>query len=162
MKKIEAIISPGKLENVREALSSAGIQGITVTEVRDFGKQKEHKEIYRNSEYEVSYLIRFKLEAIVPQHLAPKAVSIIVKWGYSGKKEHDKIFISSVNNVSQVYPNGTGESVRWIKRINNNSTNSHNERSFMKIFLTIMVSFITISFSTGIRAAQGAEPCNQW
>jgi nitrogen regulatory protein P-II 1 len=111
MKKIEAIISPGKLEDVREALSSAGIQGITVTEVRDFNKQKEHKEIYRGSEYNVSYLIRFKLEAIVPQHLAQKAVAIIVKSGQSGKKEHDKIFVSSVNDVSQVYPNGTGESI---------------------------------------------------
>jgi nitrogen regulatory protein P-II 1 len=111
MKKIEAIITPGKLDEVREALSSAGIQGITVTEVRDFDKQREHKEIYRSSAYEVSYLIRFKLEAIVPQHLAPKAIAIIVKSGHSGKKEHNKIFVSSVNDINQVYPSGTADSV---------------------------------------------------
>jgi|WetSurMetagenome_2_1015567.scaffolds.fasta_scaffold59988_5 nitrogen regulatory protein P-II 1 len=111
MKKIEAIISPSKLEVVRESLLKIGIQRMTVSEVRDFGRQEAHTEVYRGSEYKVEYLIKVRVETVVPQHLAHKAISIMMKKGQSGKTGSDSIFVSNVNDVSQVYTNGTGESV---------------------------------------------------
>ena len=111
MKKIEAIISPSKLEDVRESLIEMGIHGMTVTEVRDFGRQKAHTEVYRGTEYKVEYLIKVRVETVVPQHLAHKAISIMMKKGQTGKTGFDSILVSNVNDVSQVYPNGTGESV---------------------------------------------------
>ena len=111
MKKIEAIISPSKLEDVRESLLEMGIHGMTVTEVRDFGRQEAHTEVYRGTEYKVEYLLKVRVETVVPQHLAHKAISIMMKNGQTGKTGFDSILVSNVNDVSQVYPNGTGESV---------------------------------------------------
>jgi nitrogen regulatory protein P-II 1 len=84
---------------------------MTVTEVRDFGRQEAHIEVYRGTEYEVEYLIKVRVETVVPQHLAHKAISIIMKKGQKEKTGSDSILVSNVNDVGQVYPNGTGESV---------------------------------------------------
>jgi len=103
MKKIEAIIQSSKLEQVRGSLLEMGINEMTVTEVRDFGRQEPHTEVYRGSEYKVDYITKVRIETVVPQHLANKAISIIKKNVQTGKTGSDRIFISNVNDVSQVY-----------------------------------------------------------
>jgi nitrogen regulatory protein P-II 1 len=103
VRKIEAVIQRHKVEAVREALREAGITRLTVMEVRDFGKSKEHKEIYRSNEYDVDSLVRLKIETLVPQRLVPKAVSIIAKKGEAGRTDSDQIIISSVNEVGLMY-----------------------------------------------------------
>ncbi len=111
MKRIEAIIQPYKLEEVRKSLLAIGINEITITEVRDFGKQEGHKEVYRGDEYKVDYLLKIRIETIVPQHLAPKVISIIMKNAQIGEKGSDKILVSNVNNVSQTFSTEIEESV---------------------------------------------------
>ena len=106
MKKIEAIIKPFKLDEVREALSEIGVTGLTVTEVKGFGRQKGHTELYRGAEYVVDFLPKVKVEVVIPDNLVDKALEAIVKAARTGKIGDGKIFVM---NVSQVVRIRTGE-----------------------------------------------------
>ena len=110
MKKIEAIIKPFKLEEVKEALSGLGIEGMTVTEVKGFGRQKGHTEIYRGSEYTVDFLPKVKIEVAVSDSVAGKAVEAIVKSAKTGKIGDGKVFISTVENAVRIRTGETGDS----------------------------------------------------
>ena len=102
MKKIEAIIKPFKLDDVKEALKDFGISGMTVTEVKGFGRQKGHTEIYRGSEYTVDFLPKVKLEIVVDDELVEKAVDAIVKAAKTGKIGDGKIFVSAVEEAVRI------------------------------------------------------------
>jgi nitrogen regulatory protein P-II 1 len=102
MKKIEAIIKPFKLDDVKESLKDFGISGMTVTEVKGFGRQKGHTEIYRGSEYTVDFLPKVKLEIVVDDDLAEKAVEAIVKAAKTGKIGDGKIFVSAVEEAVRI------------------------------------------------------------
>ncbi len=107
MKKIEAIIKPFKLEEVKEALSALGISGMTVTEVKGFGRQKGHTEIYRGSEYTVDFLPKIKLEMVLAEHQVAAAVEAIVVAAKTGKIGDGKVFVSPIENAVRIR---TGES----------------------------------------------------
>ena len=109
MKKIEAIIKPHKLTDVKEALNELGIQGMTVTEVKGFGRQKGHTEIYRGSEYTVDFLPKLKIEIILPDHLVKPAVDIIVKTAKTGKIGDGKVFIYPVDDAVRIRTDESGE-----------------------------------------------------
>ena len=109
MKKIEAIIKPFKLDEVREALSELGVSGLTVTEVKGFGRQKGHTELYRGAEYVVDFLPKIKIEVVVPASLADAAVDAIVKAAHTGKIGDGKIFITAVEQVIRIRTGETGE-----------------------------------------------------
>src|SRR5690348_7518839 len=96
MKKIEAIIKPFKLNEVKESLNEIGIQGLTVSEVKGFGRQKGHTEIYRGSEYTVDFLPKIKIELAVPDNLKDAAIQAIIKGGKTGKIGDGKIFVSEL------------------------------------------------------------------
>ncbi len=108
MKKIEAIIKPFKLEEVKEALAEVGIQGMTVTEVKGFGRQKGHTEIYRGSEYTVDFLPKVKLEIIVSDDDAGGVAEAIVKSANTGKIGDGKVFISNVEEAIRIRTGETG------------------------------------------------------
>lgn len=110
MKKIEAIIRHYKLEEVKNALSSAGIQGMTVSEVRGFGRQRGHKETYRGTEYTVDFLPKVKLEIVVDDTDADKAADTIVKVAQTGQIGDGKIFVSSLAEVIRIRTGETGAS----------------------------------------------------
>jgi len=109
LKKIEAIIKPFKLEEVKEALTAAGIEGMTVTEVKGFGRQKGHTEIYRGSEYTVDFLPKIKLEIILAEASVDKAVAAIVKAAKTGKIGDGKIFVLPVSEVIRIRTEDKGE-----------------------------------------------------
>ncbi len=109
MKKIEAIIKPFKLDEVREALSEVGITGLTVTEVKGFGRQKGHTELYRGAEYVVDFLPKLKLELVVADGIAERAVEAIVKAARTGKIGDGKIFVSNVEQVIRIRTGESGE-----------------------------------------------------
>ncbi len=109
MKKIEAIIKPFKLDEVREALSSLGVSGLTVTEVKGFGRQKGHTELYRGAEYVVDFLPKVKIELVVADAMAEDALDSIVKAARTGKIGDGKIFVSSVEQVVRIRTGETGE-----------------------------------------------------
>lgn len=109
MKKIEAIIKPFKLEEVKEALSSLGIQGMTVIEVKGFGRQKGHTEIYRGSEYTVDFLPKIKIEVVVPDKLVNPAVEAIARAARTGKIGDGKVFVSPVENIVRIRTGESGE-----------------------------------------------------
>jgi len=109
MKKIEAIIKPFKLEEVKEALSELGIEGMTVTEVKGFGRQKGHTEIYRGSEYTVDFLPKIKLEIVLTDDLVDSASNAIVKAAKTGKIGDGKIFISAVEEAVRIRTEETGD-----------------------------------------------------
>ena len=109
MKKIEAIVKPFKLDDVKTALSALGIQGMTVTEVKGFGRQKGHTEIYRGSEYVVDFLPKVKIEVILADALVSPAVETIIKTAKTGKVGDGKIFVSSVESVIRIRTDETGE-----------------------------------------------------
>lgn len=109
MKKIEAIIKPFKLEEVKEALSALGIDGMTVTEVKGFGRQKGHTEIYRGSEYTVDFLPKVKVEVVLPEGQATEAVEAIVKAAKTGKIGDGKVFITNIENAVRIRTNETGD-----------------------------------------------------
>ena len=109
MKKIEAIIKPFKLEEVKEALSELGIEGMTVTEVKGFGRQKGHTEIYRGSEYTVDFLPKVKFEVVVADSLVEKAVAAISTAAKTGKIGDGKIFILPIENAVRIRTEETGE-----------------------------------------------------
>ncbi|HEV8543800.1 MAG TPA: P-II family nitrogen regulator [Verrucomicrobiae bacterium] len=102
MKKIEAIIKPFKLEEVKEALSGLGIEGMTVSEVKGFGRQKGHTEIYRGSEYTVDFLPKIKLEVVLPDEQVKEAVDAIIKAAKTGKIGDGKVFISTVDSAIRI------------------------------------------------------------
>jgi nitrogen regulatory protein P-II 1 len=109
MKKIEAIIKPFKLEDVKEALSSLGVEGMTVTEVKGFGRQKGHTEIYRGSEYTVDFLPKIKVEVVLAENRVAEAVQAIVKAAKTGKIGDGKVFVSSIENALRIRTEETGE-----------------------------------------------------
>jgi nitrogen regulatory protein PII len=110
MKKIEAIIKPFKLEEVKDALGEIGVEGMTVTEVKGFGRQKGHTEIYRGSEYTVDFLPKIKLEIVVGDELLDNAVATIVKAAKTGKIGDGKVFISTVEEAVRIRTEEKGAS----------------------------------------------------
>jgi nitrogen regulatory protein PII len=109
MKKIEAIIKPFKLEDVKEALSEIGVEGMTVTEVKGFGRQKGHTEIYRGSEYTVDFLPKIKIDIVLADNLVNAALNAIVKAAKTGKIGDGKVFVSPVENAVRIRTEETGE-----------------------------------------------------
>ncbi|MCC6233654.1 MAG: P-II family nitrogen regulator [Verrucomicrobiales bacterium] len=109
MKKIEAIIKPFKLNDVKDSLAAEGIQGMTVSEVKGFGRQKGHTEIYRGSEYTVDFLPKIKLEIVVSDAQAPVAVQAIIKAAKTGKIGDGKIFVSSVEEAIRIRTDERGD-----------------------------------------------------
>ena len=110
MKKIEAIIKPFKLDEVKEALQQAGIQGMTVSEVKGFGRQKGHTELYRGAEYVVDFLPKIKMEIIVDDPDVQKVVDAIQKAAKTGRIGDGKIFVTSVEEVIRIRTGETGKS----------------------------------------------------
>ena len=102
MKKIEAIIKPFKLEEVKEALSEVGVEGMSVCEVKGFGRQKGHTEIYRGSEYTVDFLPKIKVEVVVPDAKADETVAAIVKSAKTGKIGDGKVFVSAIEQAVRI------------------------------------------------------------
>jgi nitrogen regulatory protein P-II 1 len=109
MKKVEAIIKPFKLDDVKDALTELGIVGMTVTEVRGFGRQKGHTELYRGSEYTIDFLPKVKIEVIVPDHLADKVVSTIVAAARTGSIGDGKVFVLPIEESIRIRTGETGE-----------------------------------------------------
>ncbi|PXX51144.1 P-II family nitrogen regulator [Aquitalea magnusonii] len=109
MKKIEAVIKPFKLDEVREALSDIGINGLTVTEVKGFGRQKGHTELYRGAEYVVDFLPKVKVEVILADDLVDRAIESIVAAARTGKIGDGKIFITPVEQVVRIRTGETNE-----------------------------------------------------
>ncbi len=102
MKKIEAIIKPFKLDDVREALTEAGASGLTVTEVKGFGRQKGHTELYRGAEYVVDFLPKVKIEVIVPDNIADRCIEAILNGARTGKIGDGKLFVYPVEQVIRI------------------------------------------------------------
>jgi nitrogen regulatory protein P-II 1 len=109
MKKVEAIIKPFKLDEVRESLAEAGVTGLTVTEVKGFGRQRGHTELYRGAEYVVDFLPKTKVEMIVSDDQVERVVEAIVKAARTGKIGDGKIFVSNVEQVVRIRTGETGE-----------------------------------------------------
>ncbi len=110
MKKIDAIIKPFKLEEVKDALSEIGIEGMTVSEVKGFGRQKGHTEIYRGSEYTVDFLPKIKIELVVADNQKDAAVNAIIKAAKTGKIGDGKVFVSNVEEAVRIRTEEKGES----------------------------------------------------
>ena len=109
MKKIEAIIKPFKLEDVKDALQEAGIQGMSVGEVKGFGRQKGHTEVYRGAEYTVDFLPKLKLEVVVTDQLVDAAVAAIIRGAKTGKIGDGKIFVSTIDEAVRIRTDERGE-----------------------------------------------------
>lgn len=109
MKKIEAVIKPFKMEDVKEALAEVGIEGMTVSEVKGFGRQKGHTEIYRGSEYTVDFLPKVKIELVVSDTMVDKAVQAIINAAKTGKIGDGKIFILPIDNAIRIRTEETGD-----------------------------------------------------
>jgi nitrogen regulatory protein P-II 1 len=109
MKKIEAIIKPFKLEEVKEALAGVGAQGLTVSEVKGFGRQKGHTEIYRGSEYTVDFLPKIKIEVVLPDALIQQAVEAIVRAARTGKIGDGKVFVSNIETAIRIRTEESGD-----------------------------------------------------
>ncbi len=108
MKKIEAIIRPFKLEDVKEALLEEGIRGLTITEVRGYGRQKGHKETYRGAEYEIEFVPKLKIEVVVGDDIAEKVIDAILKTAKTGQVGDGKIFISSIEDAIRIRTDESG------------------------------------------------------
>jgi nitrogen regulatory protein PII len=109
MKKIEAIIRPFKIDDVREALSEIGVRGLTLTEVKGYGRQKGHTEIYRGSEYQIDFLPKLKLEIVVADHLVDNVIDTIVKSARTGQVGDGKIFVCDVSEAVRIRTEESGE-----------------------------------------------------
>jgi nitrogen regulatory protein P-II 1 len=109
MKKVEAIIKPFKLNEVKDALHEIGVAGMNVSEVKGFGRQKGHTEIYRGSEYTVDFLPKVKLEIVLPDSMVTQVVDVIVKSAKTGKIGDGKVFVSSVEEVVRIRTDERGE-----------------------------------------------------
>ena len=110
MKKIEAIIKPFKLNEVKAALNEIGIQGMTVSEVKGFGRQKGHTEIYRGSEYTVDFLPKIKIETVLPDALVQPAIQAIIKAAKTGKIGDGKVFVSTIDDTYRIRTEERGDS----------------------------------------------------
>ncbi len=108
MKKIEAIIKPFKLDDVKDALHEVGVKGLTVLEAKGFGRQKGHTELYRGAEYVVDFLPKVKIEVIVDEVLAPRAIEAIQQSAHTGRIGDGKIFISTIDEVIRIRTGETG------------------------------------------------------
>jgi nitrogen regulatory protein PII len=109
MKKIEAIIRPFKLDDIRAALAEIGVQGMTLTEVKGYGRQKGHTELYRGSEYKIDFLPKIKLEIIASDSMVENVVAVILKAAKTGQVGDGKIFVSTVDDVIRVRTEESGE-----------------------------------------------------
>ncbi len=109
MKRIEAIIKPFKLDEVREALAGAGLKGMTVSEVRGFGRQKGHAELYQGSEYQIDLLPKVKIEIVVPDDSVDEAVEAIIRAAWTGEIGDGKIFVTSVDDAIRIRTSERGE-----------------------------------------------------
>jgi nitrogen regulatory protein PII len=109
MKKIEAIIKPFKLEEVKDALAEVGIEGMTVTEVKGFGRQKGHTEIYRGSEYTVDFLPKIKIEIVLGDGLVEAAMAAIIKAAKTGKIGDGKVFVGPIDEAVRIRTDETGD-----------------------------------------------------
>jgi nitrogen regulatory protein P-II 1 len=109
MKKVEAIVRPHVLDAVKTALQEAGVVGMTITEVKGFGRQKGHTETYRGSEYKVEFLPKVKVEVVLPDDLADKAVEAVVKAAATGKFGDGKVFVSALSDVVRIRTGERGE-----------------------------------------------------
>ena len=109
MKKIEAIIKPFKLEEVKDALGEIGIEGMTVSEVKGFGRQKGHTEIYRGSEYTVDFLPKIKIETVLPESLVESAVEAILKAAKTGKIGDGKVFVAGIEQAIRIRTEEKGD-----------------------------------------------------
>jgi nitrogen regulatory protein P-II 1 len=109
MKKLEAVIKPFKLEEVREALTALGIEGMTVSEVRGFGRQKGHTEIYRGSEYTVDFLPKIKIELVLPDELINRAADAVIRSARTGKIGDGKLFVLDVERAIRIRTGEEGE-----------------------------------------------------
>jgi nitrogen regulatory protein P-II 1 len=110
MKKIEAVVKPFKLDEVRESLAEVGVSGLTVTDVKGFGRQKGHTELYRGAEYVVDFLPKVKIEVVVADDMVDNAIEAIVKAARTGKIGDGKIFVTSVEHVVRIRTGETNES----------------------------------------------------
>ncbi len=109
MKKVEAIIKPFKLDDVKDGLSELGAKGLTVSEVKGFGRQRGHKEVYRGAEYQVDFVAKIKIEVVMDSALVPEAVKIIQEKGRTGQIGDGKIFIMPVEEVIRIRTGETGK-----------------------------------------------------
>ena len=109
MKKIESIIRPFRIDDVREALGEIGVKGMTLTEVKGYGRQKGHTELYRGSEYQIDFLPKLKLEIVVADKMVDQVVDVILKAAKTGQVGDGKIFISSIEEVVRVRTGESGE-----------------------------------------------------
>ncbi len=109
MKKIEAIIKPFKLDDVKDALNALGVQGMTVTEVKGFGRQKGHVELYRGAEYDISFIPKVKIEVVIADSMVDKVVSTIEEKAKTGKIGDGKIFISKLEEIIRIRTGERGE-----------------------------------------------------
>ncbi len=109
MKKIEAIIKPFKLDEIKNALNELGVQGMTVTEVKGFGRQKGHVEFYRGAEYDINFVPKVKIEIVVPDKIAEQAISVIQEHARTGDIGDGKIFISNIDEVIRIRTGEKGE-----------------------------------------------------
>jgi nitrogen regulatory protein P-II 1 len=109
MKKIEAIVRPFRIDDVREALAEIGVKGMTLTEVKGYGRQKGHTELYRGSEYQIDFLPKIKLEVIVPDRLSEQVVDTILRTAKTGQVGDGKIFIINVEDAVRVRTGESGE-----------------------------------------------------
>jgi len=109
MKKVEAIIKPFKLDEVKDALNTIGIHGMTITEVKGFGRQKGHVEVYRGAEYEVNFIPKVKIEVVVPDSIIDKVISTIIDKAKTGNIGDGKIFIYSLEDVIRIRTGDKGE-----------------------------------------------------
>ena len=110
MKKIEAVIKPFKLDDVKDALNALGIQGMTVTEVKGFGRQKGHVELYRGAEYDIAFIPKVKIEIVIADAVADKVVATIMEKAKTGKIGDGKIFITKIEEVIRIRTGEKGES----------------------------------------------------
>lgn len=110
MKQVTAMIKPFKLDDVREALADVGVQGMTVSEVKGFGRQKGHTEIYRGAEYAVDFLPKIKIDIVLADDLVERAVEAIIQAAHTGKVGDGKVFVSPVDQVIRIRTGETGDS----------------------------------------------------
>jgi nitrogen regulatory protein P-II 1 len=109
MKKVEAIVKPFKLDNVKEGLTAVGVKGLTVTEVKGFGRQRGHREVYRGAEYQVDFVAKIKIEVVMEDHLVADAVRVIQEQARTGQIGDGKIFILPVENAIRIRTGETGK-----------------------------------------------------
>ncbi len=109
MKKLDLIIRPHKLEDVKEALASIGVQGMTVSEVKGFGRQRGHTELYRGAEYAIAFLPKIRVEVLIPDHLLDQAVEAAIKAAWTGKIGDGKLWVTPVEQVIRIRTGEAGE-----------------------------------------------------